>query len=463
MLMNIDEKFLPFEQRLREAGLNELLIDNFKYNYIRLLNNDLGFLPEKDITPVTSLPSLVDLTNEDQKIGDEHLNQVVVIKLNGGLGTNMGLERAKSLLPVKGNLSFLNIITEQVLHHHLPLLFMNSFNTHDDTQKSLKEYKKLNQSLPIDFIQHKVLKINAKDLSPAIYPKQRELEWCPPGHGDLYIAAHACGILDMMLDQKYTFAFVSNADNLGAVIDGRILGYMVRNHLDFLMEVVDRTARDRKGGHLAMQDGRFTLREIAQCPETDKQFFEDIKRHRYFNTNNLWLNLKSLKRLLHKVDYSLPLPLIVNRKHIDPVDHESPEIYQLETAMGAAIAVFDNASALNVPRSRFAPVKNTNELLLVSSDYYELLDTYQLVPANPAADSFVTIELDHHYYKFIKDFNERFPFGVPSLKDCRRLVVQGNVYWGKNIRCEGDVVISNSTDIPQIIPSDTTISGKLSW
>ena len=63
------------------------------------------------------------------------LQHTVMLKLNGGLGTGMGLEKAKSLLPISGDDTFLDLIAKQVLHMRqasggsLAFLLMNSFST----------------------------------------------------------------------------------------------------------------------------------------------------------------------------------------------------------------------------------------------------------------------------------------------------------------------------------------------
>ena len=121
------------------------------------------------------------------------------------------------------------------------------------------------------------------------------------------------------------------------------------------------------------------LREIAQTPDEDVDAFQDTSKHRYFNANTIWLNLPRLKETLDAQDGVLGLPMIVNRKTVDPGDKSSPDVIQLETAMGAAIDVFDGAQALHVPRERFIPVKTTNDLLVVRSDAYELDDDFKLV------------------------------------------------------------------------------------
>src|SRR5690606_33160238 len=97
----------------------------------------------------------------------------------------------------------------------------------------LANYPSLSRDLRLSFLQHKQPKVNVDDLSPACFPDDTELEWCPPGHGDLYTALVTSGMLEQMLSAGYEFAFVSNADNLGAVLDLAILGYLVERQMPF--------------------------------------------------------------------------------------------------------------------------------------------------------------------------------------------------------------------------------------
>ena len=159
------------------------------------------------------------------------------------------------------------------------------------------------------------------------------------------------------------------------------------------MEVTERTDADRKGGHIARlreEDGRLVLRETAQTPEEDLDALQDTGRHRWMNTNNLWINLRALRSALDDRDGVLGLPMIVNRKTVDPGDKSTPEVFQLETAMGAAIGVFDGAAAIAVSRRRFAPVKSTEDLLGVRSDAYALTDEFHVTAGaraqRPAGD-----------------------------------------------------------------------------
>jgi UTP--glucose-1-phosphate uridylyltransferase len=303
----------------------------------------------------------------------------------------------------------------------LPLVLMNSRGTRAPSLAVLADAG--DQDVPRDFLQGREPKLDAATGGPVDWPADPELEWCPPGHGDLYVSIADSGMLDALLGQGYEWAFVSNADNLGAVFDPRIAAHAEARGAPFAMEVVRGTAADRKGGHLARHRGRVVLRETAQVPEGDDSF-TDVGRWRFYNTNNLWLDLRALAALHAERPGEPRLPLIVNRKTVDPRDPSSPEVLQLETAMGAAIGALDGAVAVLVPRERFAPVKTTDDLLVVRSDAYELAGDGRMVPAFDGDGPVVELSPE---FRTVEALEARFPHGPPSLKGCRRLVIDGDV------------------------------------
>jgi UTP--glucose-1-phosphate uridylyltransferase len=370
----------------------------------------------------------------------------------------MGLDQAKSLLVVRDGLTFLDIIARQTISYgmrhdcRIPLILMNSFNTDADSRAALERYPELCGPIPNVVLQNKVPKIRQDTLGPVDWPADPQLEWCPPGHGEVYIVLATTGLLDQLLAHGYEYLFISNSDNLGATLDLGILGYIASEQIPFLMEVADRTEADKKGGHIArlrtagraQADGQLILREVAQCPEDDLPAFQDVGRHRYFNTNNIWVNLARLKQLLEANNNVLKLPMIRNAKTVDPKDAHSPAVYQLETAMGTAIGVFEGAQVLRVGRDRFMPVKTCEDLLRLRSDVYTLDQDYQL---RAGADSQMTlIRLDSRFYKRIDDFEARFPEGAPSLRACAQLTVQGDIRFGAGVVCQGTARIVNPTD-----------------
>jgi UTP--glucose-1-phosphate uridylyltransferase len=342
------------------------------------------------------------------------------------------------------------------------MILMNSYKTQRDSLAALENYPELKSSIPLDFLQNKAPRINQRTLNPVDWPQNPELEWCPPGHGDLYSALVTSSLLDLLVAKGFEYAFVSNADNLGAVMDIKILGYCAFHNLSFMMEVADRTEADRKGGHLArMKGGNLTIRELAQCPKEEEDAFQDIRAYKYFNTNTLWINLLSLKKLLKEKNNILPLPLIINRKTVDPKDRSSLQVFQLETAMGSAISVFPDAQALRVPRIRFAPVKTCEDLLGLWSDAYIVTEDSRIIQNPKRTLGQIVIELDPRYYRVFDAMKARFVHGVPSLIDCEKLVVKGDVLFGRNLVIKGRTHITNKGKQQGVIPHGKTIEGSI--
>jgi UDP-N-acetylglucosamine pyrophosphorylase len=372
----------------------------------------------------------------------------------------MGLERAKSLLPVKEGLTFLDFIVRQILHlrraHGVPLRFvlMNSFSTSGDTLEFLRKYPELGDPKSLELMQNQAPKVDAKTLGLISWPENPQLEWCPPGHGDLYPALLGSGWLERLLAEGAQYLFVSNSDNLGASLDLKLLQYFARGKRPFLMEVAERTPSDRKGGHLAQRNGRFLLRELAQCPDSDMAAFQDIERHRFFNTNSLWLRLDSLKELLKEKGGFIPLAVIRNAKTVDPRNKNSPPVIQLETAMGAAIESFENAGAIVVPRSRFAPVKTTGDLLALRSNAYEVSNEWRIALAEGIGERPPTIDLDANHYRLVDQLDQKTRDGVPSLKACRELTVKGPVLFNAGNVFRGSITIRNEATTPKPLPAD---------
>ncbi len=448
-------------EKMAAAGVDEVAIDTFAHYYRLLEHGETGMVPEATIDPL-DMPRLDDVEVDDETAASA-IAKTAVIKLNGGLGTSMGMDRAKSLLCVRKGLSFLDIIARQVLHlrkEHdvtLPLIFMNSFRTSADSMAALARYEDLAvEGLPLEFLQNKEPKLLATDLSPVSWPADPDLEWCPPGHGDLYTALRGTGLLDDLIEAGYRYVFVSNSDNLGATADPRVAGWFAQSGAPFAIEAVERTASDRKGGHFARRkmDGRIVLRETAQTLPQDQEALADLTRHRFCSTNNLWFDLQAMKEALDMRGGILGLPLIRNVKNVDPGDTSTPEVIQVETAMGAAIQVFEGAQTIEVGRERFVPVKTTNDLLVLRSDVYDLGGDFVL---DQSAEALPFIELDGDHYKLVGEFDKRFPEGAPSLREATSLTVHGDWTFGRGVRVEGEVALSATS--AKRVDSGTVLSG----
>ena len=452
------------QDKMAAAGIHQQAIDVFTHYYRQLEEGVSGFIPEGSIEPLLD-PSMLSDTAVSEEDAAAALERTVIIKLNGGLGTSMGMEKAKSLLPVRNGKSFLDIIVDQVgaaraaYGIQLPLLFMNSFRTHEDTLAALAPYDDLAVAgLDLGFLQNQEPKLRAEGLTPVTWPADPSLEWCPPGHGDLYTALITSGMLDRLVSLGYRYASVSNSDNLGAAPDATIAGWFATTGAPYAAEICRRTAADRKGGHLAIRksDRRLILRDTAQTPKDEMHYFTDEFRHPFFHTNNLWFDLEALARTLRERKSVLGLPLIKNEKTVDPADSSSPKVIQIETAMGAAIEVFEGATAIGVGRERFLPVKTTSDLLVLRSDAYELEADGRLTKV---ADPTPVADLDSDYYKLIGDFDQRFPAGAPSLKEARSIEISGDWTFEAGVHVIGEVTLEDR-GAPQIIAAGSVLEDQ---
>ncbi|MFP5360583.1 MAG: UTP--glucose-1-phosphate uridylyltransferase [Actinomycetes bacterium] len=461
--MSIAPGLIAAQSKMAAAGVDQTAIDVFSHYFAELEAGATGLIREDTIEPLTSPPGL-DGLEVDPAAAREALARTAIIKLNGGLGTSMGMDRAKSLLPVRDGATFLDVIVDQVRKAReatgarLPLVLMNSFRTQDDSLGALAAHADLAvDGLPLDFLQNAEPKLLVDGLMPVEWPKDPTLEWCPPGHGDIYTAILASGVLKALLDQGFRYASVSNSDNLGAVPSAAIAGWFAASGAPYAAELCRRTAADRKGGHLAIRksDGRLILRDTAQTAPEEMHFFTDEHHHPFFHTNNLWFDLERLHSALVERGAVLGLPLIRNVKNVDPTDPSSPEVFQIETAMDAAIEVFEGATAIVVGRDRFLPVKTTNDLLLLRSDAYTLEDDGALrVAVTPAP----LVDLDPRFYKTMAGFDVRFPHGAPSLRDAVSLTVRGDWTFGAGVVCRGAVTLED-TGKPETIPDGTVLEG----
>lgn len=448
------------QQRMQAAGVPQRAIDVFTSFYVQLEQGATGMIPEADVEPLAGIDHAGALEISDEACR-EAASVTAVIKLNGGLGTSMGLDRAKTLLPVRPDLNFLDVIAGQVLAVRqqlgvsMPLLFMNSFRTRDDTLAALAKYDDLAvEGLPLDFLQNREPKLRADNLAPVDWPADPSLEWCPPGHGDLYTALEVSGILDALIDAGYRYATVSNADNLGAAPDPAMMGWFAASGAPYAAEVCRRTPADVKGGHIVVRrsDGRLVLRETAQTLPEDIEAASDLTKHQYFHTNNLWFDLRVMKQTLQERDGVLGLPLIRNAKTVDPTDPTSTPVVQIESAMGAAVEVFDGATAIEVDRSRFLPVKTTNDLLLLRSDVYGIGTDFRVraqVRTPPLVD------LDRRFYTTIADFDARVP-APPSLVGAESLTVRGDWRFGRDVVVVGKAHLAD-TGAAESIATETRL------
>ncbi len=440
--------FAVIEEKMKAVGLSSAAVDAFRHSVNVLESQQSMLIPEGDIAPAEGVADWDSLVAATPEADAALLAQSVLVKLNGGLGTGMGLQKAKSLLEIKPGEPFLDLIVRQVKSlraragYPVNLLLMNSFSTSADTLDYLSRYAAdgFADADKVEMIQNRVPKLCCDTLEPVSFPSNPELEWCPPGHGDIYAALVGSGWLEKLLAAGVKYAFVSNSDNLGAQMDTRFLRWFAESGAPFVMEVTRRTEADKKGGHLATRvaDGQPLLREVAQCPDEDVEAFQNIDKHRYFNTNNLWIRLDALHDYLAEHGGVVPLPVIRNVKTVDPRDAGTQKVYQLETAMGAAIQCFPGARAVCVPRSRFFPVKTCSDLLLLRSDAVEIDEAGGMSLAPECGGVAPVVLLDGKLYKLVDSLDA---LGVPSLRHVTKLTVKGPHHFENGEPLSGEVCI----------------------
>ncbi|HMV80432.1 MAG TPA: UTP--glucose-1-phosphate uridylyltransferase [Leptospiraceae bacterium] len=439
-------------EKIRKEGLSETLIADFLSKVDKVRRGETGKVDWSTIGDLDEKTDEISLETLQKNFPSksENLKKLAVIKLNGGLGTSMGLSKAKSLIPIKNGMSFLDIIAKQIQYFRtkygieVPLILMDSYNTQTDCQAELRKIGFTQGFLMTSFLQNKVPRLLKDTLEPVTVSDPKE-EWCPPGHGDIYLSLKETGILQKLLDSGHEYAFISNGDNLGATVEPHILEYMIAENLEFAMEMTPKTLADTKGGAIyrKLVNGKFEcleLLETAQVPKEHEHEFSGMGKFRTFSTNNLWISLKALNEKLK--DGLLNLSLIVNPKNV-----EGKDVLQLETAMGSAIGNFRRTKGIIIPRDRFAPVKKCEDTLIRLSDSYTLNEDYSLTMSRKRKDKGLSenlISLDDKYYKKINDFQSLVKV-IPSLEESNSLKIIGAVEFDTDVKFIGDVTIENTS------------------
>ncbi|XP_043473368.1 UTP--glucose-1-phosphate uridylyltransferase isoform X2 [Leptopilina heterotoma] len=451
---------------LKEAFGKEF--KGFKHLFKRFLKEEGPSLDWDRIQklPDTAIQDYCNLTEPSTAEIKELLSKLIVVKLNGGLGTSMGCHGPKSVITVRNNFTFLDLTVQQIENLNktygvnVPLILMNSFNTDHDTQKIIRKYKNLNVEIHI-FKQSCYPRISKESLLPLAVNcnVDQDLEaWYPPGHGDFYESLKNSGFLDRFIQQGRDYCFISNIDNLGATVDLNILNFFIKEdrsqNIEFLMEVTDKTRADVKGGTLISYENKLRLLEIAQVPKNHVDEFKSIKKFKYFNTNNLWVKLTAIDRILKSTEMNLEI--IVNEK----TSETGLNFIQLETAVGAAMKSFGGSLGIRVPRSRFLPVKKTSDLFLVMSNLYTLSSGSLVMSAKRMFPTTPFIKLGDNHFSKVQQFLTRFAT-VPDILELDHLTVSGDVTFGKDVSLRGTVIIIANHGDRIDLPSGTILENKI--
>jgi len=470
----VEERYFePFKSLLENSGNSKLANRRFKNMLDIFFKDTAGCVDWNLLKPLTKDDKdLVEHKMIEQEsyydVGIKDLDQLAILKLNGGLGTSMGCTGPKSCVQVTPTETFLSIFLKQILNAcdefkiKIPVIFLNSYYTIDETKNIIKQVAGADNLDIHHIIQSRFPRIKKEKADNGLYyplsDDYGEGRFYPPGHGDVYDTICNSGLIDQLIEQGKRFLFISNSDNLGAVFDPYILGYMTQNKTQFIMEVTKRTENDRKGGTLIYYPGsdgqlRLKLLEIAQVDPDHNAEFQSINKFSVFNTNSIWLDLHALKQKME--DEKLHMDVIVNPKVV-----EQEKVVQLEIAMGSAISAFDRSVGVLVPRTRFFPVKNTNDLFLLRSNLFQFINN-QFILSSIGKDileksGVLPVITLGPYHKKVDDFEKRLP-NIPDISELNSLVIKGNIFVGQRVKLMGNVVIEGEDEAVSI-PDDTILS-----
>jgi UTP--glucose-1-phosphate uridylyltransferase len=446
-----------FKLALEPLGLSDEAQSEFLHLFTRFkqsLETRVAWDAIRSPEPSRLVPYETLTAPEDTQVADA-MSRLAVCKLNGGLGTSMGCAGPKSSIVVKNGQSFLDLILLQLEHIgktrnvNIPLLLMNSFHTHQEILKLL-EGRKTSFSVEC-FQQNRFLRIDRDTDQPLDPNLLGEDAWYPPGHGDIYSCIKHQGLMDRLLKEGKEILFVSNADNLGAVVDPKIAHTMLEEDTPFVMEMTPKTPADVKGGTLYEDsEGKLHLLELAQVPPEHVDEFCSTRKFTVFNTNNIWINLRHLKQRMEQGP--MDLNLIVNAKQV-----VGRPVIQLETAIGAGLESFDEAKGIVVGRDRFLPVKNTSDLMLLQSSLF-VFENGRMT-RNPTCNQKKLPLIDWKApFTELEEFQKRIPV-IPDMRELEFLEMEGDVTFEGEVSLKGRVTLVGK-DKPVRIPPGTCMENR---
>jgi len=372
------------------------------------------------------------------------LASLVVVKLNGGLGTSMGCSGPKSLVCIAPNTRFIDWIIEQKEYADaqagccVPFYTMNSAAT-------AAAMKQAAVSLP-SFLQWQFPRVDCN--TGGVVMRNEVPSVAPAGHGNVYQAMYDAGLLYQWHNQGKTYLFISNSDNCGAVVDADILHAVSAGAYDAVMEVTSRTPLDKKGGIVVEKNQAPYLIERSQCTPDQYALTEDIAQFSVFNTNSMWVRIAAIIQAIEAGTFQLPV--LLNKKTV-----AGQSCVQFESAMGSALPLFQRTACVQVGRERFFPVKTTSDLLLLRSDLVTKETTGRLRYTRPVTQLPI-ITLSDTYWN-VAAFNEAFE-QVPSLKHVTQLTLRGPFIFKAGVVLKGDCLLENS-GVKPVVLAHCTLEG----
>ncbi|CAA19137.1 putative UTP--glucose-1-phosphate uridylyltransferase [Schizosaccharomyces pombe] len=451
---------LVLNSRVSDKKTFGIQMDNFFALYRRyLLHTVKGYECDWDSIRPLGPEDMIDYGDLPLcKNAGKYLNRLAVVKLNGGMGNALGVNYPKAMIEVRDNQSFLDLSIRQIEYLNrrydvsVPFILMNSYDTNDETCKVLRKYAgcKIDIST-FEQSRYPRVFVDSQLPVPKAAPSPIE-EWYPPGHGDIFDALVHSGTIERLLAQGKDYLFVSNIDNLGASVDLNILSHVIDNQIEYSMEITDKTKADIKVGILVNQDGLLRLLETNQVPEQHREEFMSDKVFKYINTNNVWLYLPAVKRVVENRELNLDIMPNIETVYYN---NEPARIIEFTTAIGSAISQFKKTEGIRVSRPRFISVKNSSDLFLVRCDLYNVDHGSLKIEESRLGFPPPVVRMSNEF-KDIAELFCRIPY-MPSMKDLVSLSISGNVYFGRNVILKGNIVIVASENTILCIPSNAVL------
>lgn len=381
---------------------------------------------EKDEVILVAYDNLAPLSQDIRKT-KEMLDKLVVVKFNGALGTSMGFNGPKSLIEIQEGVTLLDLVNQRIesLNAYygckVPLLLVNTNETHNATLKMLKKYSGSNL-----------------DIHSFVQDQQPELQSLdgPSDPGTAFLSLVNRATLDQLVSQGKEYALVVDTDNACALIDPKILNHLIQNNVEYCMEVTPATSTFSRTSLLSSQEGKFKLANIAQSASK-----HCTRKFKFTDTRSVWVNLKAAKRLL-ETDAMTTEKFSMS---------ESADADDKESAAGSAIQLFGERIGVNVPQHRYLPVNSTSDLLVLWSDVY----TYDKGILTQNRSRNPSINLGPEFEK-VDDFEKRFK-SIPSIVGLESLKVTGDVWFGSGVTLKGRVTIEVKPGVKLEIPDDVVI------
>ena len=374
--MNVEENLKQLSEELKS-----ILSEQPTWVYGRTLRNVKNYLnnslvskyESKNIESLDEESDVLFVENIDNSQKQESIllgenilknSEFAYFIMAGGVSTSMG-GCAKAIVNAKNNMSFIEIKLNHVRQMQskyfckIPVILMTSQETDEQIMNHLNSKNLLDDIDLIKIVQPVTVRFTLNNENLEVAKKSNGLpSYVPGGHYDSFILLNE--IKDDLKQKGIKTIFINNIDNLGATIDPVLIGYHVLKKSLFTPEIAKKEKND-KGGTFARISGNLRLLEGPMVPEDYKDTFSDIKVHKYFNTNLIYIDMDIFD---YFDEINSEVPVFINKKNFD-----GQEVFGFEGAVGLVFGLKNSALLVVDRQKRFLPIKFLSDLWLLRSNF----------------------------------------------------------------------------------------------